>query len=513
MEKLGEDFERKAFTLQTDQLEQIHRRAAIIALLKNKAKVELKKLSLADSALFEECSNAAKTPVELARCVARILHERDRRKHQEVSFNFDSSPLQAEESWLTRAFKLLTQPMTSTQPPTSSVETLFPTQNTSTINKTLTTPRNSYHHNRLLRAMLKQKFRNAQKLKYKDDSLIPISEIRIRRAIRSQPTTPRCKTTTNIVNLREVEKYFEAANECVKYIKELGLENSKFLSTVDMSVEYKNRRPSRESPIQQLNEVINQAETSGFSIFSPKILNIMPNKESGSDQTTKTRFLSPTLFSFHNEGVLPIPQLLRMSGSDECETKKWIDLIMDITGASKKLEKLLNVASSQMHHIREVVLPKVRELRRQEKLWSELVSTFSPEQHRALKQFGYTHMTDDQMRLAYKEDGLHQPVPGMFEVLQKENDRDFFLEHTIRELADLEPASNMSELMSHFEHHRNKREATPAVEKPVGLLAPFAFSNSFAQPSFLLNLVLSPHAFINEVASPRFFWGLLESEN
>ncbi|KAI6187312.1 Glucuronosyltransferase [Aphelenchoides besseyi] len=499
--QLGENFGRKAYTLQTDQLEQIHRRAAIIALLKAKAKVELKKLPFTETALFDDCSNAAKTPVELARCVERLLNERDRRNDQKVSFNFDSSPLQAEESWLSSAFKLLLQPIS---PPSSSVETLFPTRNTSTINKTLTTPRNSYHHNRLLKAMVKRKFRNAQKLKYKDDSLIPTSEIRIRRALRSQPTTPRCGITTNIRNLREVESYFEAANECIRYVKELGLENSQFLSSVDMNVEYKNRRPSRDSSIEQLNEVINQAETSGLSIFSPKILNIMPSKDGYSDNA-KTRFMSPTLFSLHNEGVLPIPQLLRMSGSDECETKKWIDFIMDVTGASKKLEKLLSVAYSQMHQIREIVLPKVRELRRQEKLWAELESTFSPTQRRQLKDSGYIQMTDDQLRLAYKQDGLHQPVPEMFEVLQKEDNRDFLLEHTIRELADLEPASNMDELMSRFEHHRNRREARPAVEKPAGLLAPFAFSNSFAKPSFLLNLVLSPHAFINEVASARFF--------
>ncbi|KAI6200570.1 hypothetical protein M3Y96_00748000 [Aphelenchoides besseyi] len=456
-----------------------------------KAKVELKKLPFTETALFDDCSNAAKTPVELARCVERLLNERDRRNDQKVSFNFDSSPLQAEESWLSSAFKLLLQPIS---PPSSSVETLFPTRNTSTINKTLTTPRNSYHHNRLLKAMVKRKFRNAQKLKYKDDSLIPTSEIRIRRALRSR----------KIPSSYDYFSFFQSQRLLVVALQRTFGIYEKFLSSVDMNVEYKNRRPSRDSSIEQLNEVINQAETSGLSIFSPKILNIMPSKDGYSDNA-KTRFMSPTLFSLHNEGVLPIPQLLRMSGSDECETKKWIDFIMDVTGASKKLEKLLSVAYSQMHQIREIVLPKVRELRRQEKLWAELESTFSPTQRRQLKDSGYIQMTDDQLRLAYKQDGLHQPVPEMFEVLQKEDNRDFLLEHTIRELADLEPASNMDELMSRFEHHRNRREARPAVEKPAGLLAPFAFSNSFAKPSFLLNLVLSPHAFINEVASARFF--------
>ncbi|KAI6212497.1 Glucuronosyltransferase [Aphelenchoides besseyi] len=492
----NDNVDRRAFTLQTNQLDQIHKRAAILAILKAKAKIELKSLPFAETALFDDCSSAAKTPVELARCVTRILSERDRRRTT-TSFNSDASPLQSEESWLTRAFKLLTQPMTSTQPPTSSVETLFPIQNVSV-------EKSTYKFDLQSRIQkLKQKFRSAQKLKYKDDSLIPISKIRIRRAIRSQPTTPRCGTTTNIRNLREVESYFEAANECIKYIKELGLENSKFLSSVDMNVHYKNRRPSKDSAAEQLNKVINQAQSSGLSLFSPKILNIMPSKDGYSDDS-KTRFMSPTLLSFHNEGMLPVPQLLKLSRLDECETKKWIDFLMDVTGASNKLKQLMTVATSQMHHIRNVVLPKVREFRRQERLWKELESTFSPEQHRALKQFGYTHMTDDQLRLAYKDNGLHPPIPGMIEALQKENDRDLLLEHTIREIADLEPAHNKSQMLTHLEQHRKKREAKPESKLPEGLLAPFVFTNSFAQPSFLLNLILAPHAFVNEMVSPRF---------
>lgn len=68
----------------------------------------------------------------------------------------------------------------------------------------------------------------------------------------------------------------------------------------------------------------------------------------------------------------------------------------------------------------------------------------------------------------------------------------------IHSMAELEPSTNLTEA---FDTHQRRKRQAEKVEKVPGLLAPFAFSNSLASPSFLGNLVLSPHAFINEVIS------------
>jgi hypothetical protein len=100
--------------------------------------------------------------------------------------------------------------------------------------------------------------------------------------------------------LRKVEKYFESANKCLSYIKKLGLDNANFLSPM-FPVLFKNRMPEADSAVNQLKTVVDQAD-SGLSFLSPKIGNLLPTKEEASDG--KLRFLSPTLFSFHEEGKI-----------------------------------------------------------------------------------------------------------------------------------------------------------------------------------------------------------------
>jgi hypothetical protein len=91
-------------------------------------------------------------------------------------------------------------------------------------------------------------------------------------------------------------------------MKALGIDNSNFLSSL-FPLTYKDKRPASDSPVEQLKSVVNQAD-SGFSFLSPKILNLMPNKKEEFNE--KMTFLSPNLLSFHEEGLLPLPRLLKV---------------------------------------------------------------------------------------------------------------------------------------------------------------------------------------------------------
>lgn len=124
----------------------------------------------------------------------------------------------------------------------------------------------------------------------------------------AEPTSPRCKTPANIKSLRQVERYFEAANECIRYIKALGLDNSNFISST-FPATFKDKRPDKDSAAEQFKSVVSQAD-SGFSFLSPKILNLLPTKKESFNG--KATFLSPNLLSFHDDGLLPLPRLLKV---------------------------------------------------------------------------------------------------------------------------------------------------------------------------------------------------------
>jgi hypothetical protein len=49
-----------------------------------------------------------------------------------------------------------------------------------------------------------------------------------------------------------------------------------------------------------------------------------------------------------------------LSGSNECETQKWIDLILTMTGARTKLHQMLDQFKDHMKMIQEELLPKIK---------------------------------------------------------------------------------------------------------------------------------------------------------
>jgi hypothetical protein len=170
---LDQAFERKGYTLKTDQLDHVYKRAAIVALLKAKANSELQNLPKTEKILFDECQNRIRTPVELAKCVKELLHRRESHRAQTViQAQLDEQPLMSEESWLSGAIKLAMLPNKLQN------VTLMPQHL-----PTLTRPRDLERYKRIQKIKLNQKFRQATKLKYKGETLF--RKARKRRAIQS----------------------------------------------------------------------------------------------------------------------------------------------------------------------------------------------------------------------------------------------------------------------------------------------------------------------------------------
>jgi Skp family chaperone for outer membrane proteins len=78
---------------------------------------------------------------------------------------------------------------------------------------------------------------------------------------------------------------------------------------------------------------------------------------------------------------------------------------MDISGASKKLDQLLDHFQKHMRNLQEDVLPKIKEFERQESLIKEINKTLTNEQKNSLKKDGYIQMNSQQLQMVYNEKG------------------------------------------------------------------------------------------------------------
>jgi hypothetical protein len=73
-----------------------------------------------------------------------------------------------------------------------------------------------------------------------------------------------------------------------------------------------------------------------------------------------------------------------------------------MTGASHRLRQLLDRFGPDLCLFRDQILPKVKKLRELESKWTQLGQTFTPEQRKHMKQYGYVPMTDHQIKIAYE---------------------------------------------------------------------------------------------------------------
>ncbi|CAD5221641.1 unnamed protein product [Bursaphelenchus okinawaensis] len=389
--EIKDDQNRKGYTLNAGHLDLLYKRTAITALLKARAKQELQHLPNTEAVIYKQCENAAATPVQLAQCVRKLIRDGSRTKYSEKST----------ENWLQQAIL--------------NTETLFPNQDEKAkrhAKPVFSRPVSAAKARHVNQHRLRIKYRGAKNLKYNgDEADLKAKPFRHKRAIQARPvfkasTSPRCKTPDNILNLRKVEKYFDLGNYCMKYLKDIGAMNSEFLDNF-MPVSFREHSDAKNTPIGQLRSIVQKLDTQSVSFLSPKILNIMPQQN---DNPAQTRIMSPNLLSFHDEGLLPLPRLLKLGNSDECETQEWINLLMDVSGASNKLNELLEKFNDHMQHVSTDLFPKIKELERQDKLWHLMKESISDDQKRHIERFGYAKMSAKQMEMVYREDGLHPPT-------------------------------------------------------------------------------------------------------
>ncbi|KAI6175010.1 hypothetical protein M3Y97_00984200 [Aphelenchoides bicaudatus] len=301
----------------------------------------------------------------------------------------------------------------------------------------------------------------------------------------SQNSTPRqcIKRMENVENLRHIREYIQTANDCLEYLKEVGETNAKFLSTnMQMPVTYRKEKLQSSLAITQLEQFVNDLENKELSFLSPKILNVLPTKQNTGPQ----HLFSPTILSFEDEGLAPLPKILSLISTNQCEIIEWLDLFIHMTGASHRLRQLLQRFEPDMRLFNEQIHPKVEKLRKMSATWSKFGKTMTAEQKEHMERYGYAPMNEKQIEMAYeRKENTNEENANEFLKELKEDKNDQLLENLIGELAQKQTSSN----------RRRKRDLRVA--------APSAFTTTIAEAVIFQNNVLSPSAFSLNLLRPR----------
>ncbi|KAI6184775.1 hypothetical protein M3Y97_00632600 [Aphelenchoides bicaudatus] len=340
--------------------------------------------------------------------------------------------------------------------------------------------------------------------------------------------SPRCLVPENVDMLRTVRRQFEKLNHVVKYFYNVTKSNQKFFESVDMKVEYRDRTPSKHSPLVQAREFAEKLESFEdrdiISILSPKLLTLMP--ETPDDPGSK-RWLSPNMLSFQDEGMLPLPRLLQasylkqltgwggpnskkpwrcrapdMSTSNHCETLKWIDLLMDMTGAKRIFAETNNLFGKFMGEVENTMYPRVKEVEVHDGKFERLQQLNSWEQAKQMAEQGYAVMNEDQMRIVYGKEGIMASANGT-EFAQNEDFEQIF-ENEIRILGKMTEKEFLNAHKKYHQHveKRQKRQADdiwdkilPMTHQPqllgIRVLNPFSFTTRIRNSNVMGPYILS----------------------
>lgn len=83
------------------------------------------------------------------------------------------------------------------------------------------------------------------------------------------------------------------------------------------------------------------------------------------------------------------------------ETDKWIETLLNLSGADKELERIMRSMEPQMNNFEQYIYPRLIELERWQRQLRRVRQTYNSEQLEQLKTNGYTFLTPEQMSMAY----------------------------------------------------------------------------------------------------------------
>ncbi|KAL6733610.1 hypothetical protein Aduo_004243 [Ancylostoma duodenale] len=255
-----------------------------------------------------------------------------------------------------------------------------------------------------------------------------------------------------------------------------------------------------------------------LKLISPRFLSLVPEQ----NDTELFNFLSPSLFSLHQEGdqvekAMSLKHMLKQLPNKEQEA--WLDFIVEASGVTDAVDK----AEKKQKQMREEEMrgkdgvplyfskENVTGLfgdveKRKIETFEALDKSYTPEQKDDLERIGYAFLTSKQLDIVYGSNSPYNKSDSlrMFKRLHRlRDDPHHLVERDIRALAEAKK----------FRVRQKDITLSPFVLTPITLapadlsqpivLSPLVLSPITLSPAVLGPIILSPWVFIPLILSPR----------
>ncbi|KAI1714383.1 moulting cycle domain-containing protein [Ditylenchus destructor] len=545
------DSNSEKYAFNPEKIDSFFRHAALMTLLKAKAKTLLADLPRVERVVYNDCAENANSPLAMSKCLLKLIKIRDygaenrllpSSRHffgpnnDEISPNVYGYPRETStEEYLSLfgQWKRVVTNIAYSFMPFKSWPKHIPTEqltaNRRTLNESITDKNSSkegYHrpsyaiypspsmpstrNNSTYYSLLRRK------LLLKSYGEKDVSFIRRKKSI------PERKILRNFDNMKKLQRYISMANRYNSYMKRTTEHNVKFLKSLPSfsGSMFEVRDKSTifaQSLADKIEQIFRQFHFQKFSILSPRMFSIFPSHskhQNGED--AKSRIMSPELFSFHNNsGFLPLPQLFGLTSMDEKESLEWIDLILEMSGTGRSIQKLLDKHIDEINMLEHNLYPAILKMERRDRKWERMKRSLTPSQKTTLREQSYVFLNTGQQRLIYgvTDNGM---------TYGNEIDKEKHLEKEIESLASLEYV--LQRLPRSANNNSNGTIAKDTIvggegaepshiggESPdtehgsipqIVALTPWALENRFGGV-ILEGIFLSPHAFAAEIISPE----------
>uniref|UniRef100_A0AC34FVK2 Uncharacterized protein n=1 Tax=Panagrolaimus sp. ES5 TaxID=591445 RepID=A0AC34FVK2_9BILA len=322
---------------------------------------------------------------------------------------------------------------------------------------------------------------------------------------------------------------------CEAFVKKLNDENAKFIgSNSKLPFKFEIKKDKNMTVIENVFEALGAVTGMGdskskFSFMSPRLFSILP----AANSDKRKHLLSPTLFSFYEkDGFFPLPDILKKFNVEQGAEKDWLETLLDISGTTGTLEKIVKDMEPQMKEMNEKVYPAILEIQNIEENWRLVSQSYTNEQQNDMKENGYAFLEPEQMQLLYSR-GSQSKLNIDFNEYAKlsKEERQKRIDADIRQLAKM----NVKEEEEKFNKYKKRRKRQVEVHEngeittnaagphhdysqeaddghgghaehgPIHFitLEPWAFGSKIGHGAALEAITLSPHAFFTEILMPE----------
>uniref|UniRef100_A0A915NST0 Uncharacterized protein n=1 Tax=Meloidogyne floridensis TaxID=298350 RepID=A0A915NST0_9BILA len=492
--------------LNPEKLDLLLYNVAIFSLLKSKAHslLSLPNFLYAEKKLYEQCEEEATTAAQLARCIVPLLKEKGNKRNTEVN-NIENEvritkTVSAKEerglvgqlgSWLLHGLESIgINGKAMFKKDKTNVKAGRFEQIVKTLRMRKRKSRSALQQQNFHRTKSKRNNKNRKKPSHltSEKSLV-FSNIKKNSNINN---------THNIEKLRRVQHFLEKYEFCKKHLARMGDANSRFLediistqsqSPVDsQSFRFLMDSSKLESLDLELQNLLSNYSFEALPILSPKLFSLFPNQNfKNNDKINMNGFLSPTLLSFQNEGILSLPTLFGYASSNEQELVELLDKFIELSGVSGVLDKLIAEIETKAKMIEDELYPALVKLELLERRWKAIQNNLTAQQNKMLDIHGYTFLDKRQFGRLFNRGKIRK-----WPILDEE-----LFEQEIRRMAVME-STRMKR-----NSENSSREDTP---DQINSLRPFTYTNILRQDAVVgvNNIILTPKAFATTLLSPKF---------